>query len=153
MRRVSHPSGQRLIVAGNAVGFLFAVLAFALSLIVPAAARPYRVAVAIITSIKGSLRNPLMALGLVRGWRPGDRLAAVLYRPRGGHADPGHSTWHLYRKVVGAGSEPAAGARPSPRGVRWRRISRLTVCCLVTQRRHGGQNAGARGYAASALRL
>ncbi len=142
MRRVfTTPEGQRLIVVGNAVGFLFAVLAFALSLIsFPLLLdRNVGVAVAIITSIKAILRNPADdgAVGLVRGWRPGDRLAAVLYRPRGGHADPWPFDLAPLSQGRRAGSEPAAGVSPAPT----RRPLRggfpcLTVCCLVTQRRH-----------------
>jgi uncharacterized membrane protein len=113
MRRVfTTPEGQRLIVVGNLVGFLFAVLAFALSLVsFPLLLdRNVGVAVAIITSIKAILRNPVMMVAwglfvagaLLLGSLPFFIGLAVVMPILG------HSTWHLYRKVV----EPDLSPRP-----------------------------------------
>jgi len=106
VRRVlTTPEGQKLIIVGNAVGFLFAVLAFSLSVIsFPLLLdRNVGVAVAIITSIKAILRNPvamalwglLVAAALLLGSLPFFIGLAVVMPVLG------HSTWHLYRKLVG----------------------------------------------------
>ena len=117
------PEGQNLIVVGNAVGFLFAVLAFALSVVsFPLLLdRNVGIAVAIVTSLKAIYRNPFtMALwglfvagALVIGSLPFFIGLAIVMPILG------HSTWHLYRKVV----EPDSGSRPEyhprPRGKRY----------------------------------
>ena len=115
---------ENLIVVGNAVGFLFAVLAFSLSVVsFPLVLdRHVGVSVAIITSVRTILRNPLtmacwgilvaglLALGALPFFIGLAVVMPVL----------GHSTWHLYRKVI----EPdPGGARPEyhprPRGKRY----------------------------------
>lgn len=106
------PAGHNLIMVGNAVGFLFAVLAFSLSVVsFPLLLdRNVGMAVAIITSLKAILRNPLTmtlwgliaALGLAIGFLPFFVGLAVVIPVLG------HSTWHLYRKVV----EPDPRQRP-----------------------------------------
>jgi uncharacterized membrane protein len=124
MRRVfTTPEGQRLIVVGNLVGFLFAVLAFALSLVsFPLLLdRNVGVAVAIITSIKAILRNPVMMVAwglfvagaLLLGSLPFFIGLAVVMPILG------HSTWHLYRKVVEPDLSPRPDYQPRPRGVRY----------------------------------
>jgi uncharacterized membrane protein len=116
------PEGHNLMIVGNAVGFLFAVLAFALSVVsFPLLLdRDVGMAVAIITSIKAIYRNPVtMALwglfvagALLIGSLPIFFGLAVVMPVLG------HATWHLYRKVV----EPASAPRPEyhapPRGRR-----------------------------------
>jgi len=115
--------GHRLIVVGNAIGFLFAALAFCLSVVsFPLLLdRKVGMAVAIVTSVRVILRNPvvmamwgiLVAGLLVIGALPFFIGLAVVMPILG------HSTWHLYRKVV----EPDSGARPEyqprPKGVRY----------------------------------
>jgi uncharacterized membrane protein len=106
------PQGHNVIIVGNAVGFLFAVLAFALSVVsFPLLLdRHVGVSVAIITSARTILRNPgamilwgmFVAGLLVVGSLP-FFLGLVVVMPV-----LGHSTWHLYRKLV----EPEAGPRP-----------------------------------------
>jgi uncharacterized membrane protein len=124
VRRVfTTPEGQRLIVVGNLVGFLFAVLAFVLSLIsFPLLLdRNVGVAVAIITSIKAILRNPMMmalwgvfvAGALLIGSLPLFIGLAVVMPVLG------HSTWHLYRKVVEPDLSPRPEYQPRPRGVHY----------------------------------
>jgi uncharacterized membrane protein len=114
--------GHNVIIVGNAVGFLFAVLAFALSVVsFPLLLdRHVGVPVAIITSVRTILRNPgamilwgiFVAGLLVVGSLPFFLGLAVVMPVLG------HSTWHLYRKVV----EPEAGPRPEynpkPKGQR-----------------------------------
>ena len=98
------PAGWSLIIVGNGVGFLFAVLALTLSVVsFPLLLdRDVGVATAIQTSVRAVVQNPLpmaawgliIAAGLVIGTIPllvG--LAIVL-------PILGHATWHLYRKVV-----------------------------------------------------
>ena len=104
--------GHNLIVVGNAVGFLFALLAFALSAVsFPLLLdRNVGLAVAIATSVKAILRNPftmaawglIVAAALLLGSLP-LFFGLALVMPVLGHA-----TWHLYRRVV----EPDAGPRP-----------------------------------------
>jgi uncharacterized membrane protein len=106
------PQGHNLIIVGNAVGLLFAVLAFSLSVVsFPLLLdRHVGVAAAIVTSIRVILRNPvamvlwaafvagLLAIGSLPFFLGLAVVMPVL----------GHSTWHLYRKAV----EPEAGSRP-----------------------------------------
>lgn len=109
------PQGWRLILVGNAVGFLFA----ALVLIIGAVSFPLLLdrdvgaATALVTSLRVFLANPLtMALwGLI--------VAALLFLGSlpafVGLAVTmpvlGHATWHLYRKTV----EPDPSPRPEYR--------------------------------------
>jgi uncharacterized membrane protein len=98
------PEGHNLIVIGNAVGFLFAVLAFSLSVVsFPLLLdRNVGAAVAIATSVRAVLRNPgamalwglIVATGLIIGSLPFFLGLAVVMPVLG------HATWHLYRKVV-----------------------------------------------------
>jgi uncharacterized membrane protein len=117
------PPGQDLIIVGNAVGFLFAALAFTLSAVSFPLLLDRNVGVvgAIITSIRAIWRNPLamviwgifVAGLLVLGSLPFFLGLAIVVPVLG------HSTWHLYRKVI----EPDAGPRPTyqpkEKGRRW----------------------------------
>jgi uncharacterized membrane protein len=123
-RRVFTTSeGHNLIVIGNAVGLLFAVLAFSLSVVsFPLLLdRNVGVAVAIVTSAKAVLRNPLtmtlwgifVAGMLVLGSLP-FFFGLALVMPV-----LGHSTWHLYRKVVEPDPNPRPEFHPRPKGRRY----------------------------------
>jgi uncharacterized membrane protein len=115
-------AGWKLIVAGNIVGFLFAVVALAISVVsFPLLLdRDVGLAVAISTSVRAVLANPvtmglwglIVAVLLFIGSIP-LFLGLTIVLPVLGHA-----TWHLYRKVV----EPEPGAerqyRPLPAGRR-----------------------------------
>jgi uncharacterized membrane protein len=117
------PEGHKLIVVGNAVGALFAVLAFALSVVsFPLLLdRNVGVAVAMFTSVKAVLKNPVvMALwgvfvagALVIGSIPFFIGLAVVMPVLG------HSTWHLYRKVVEPDSSPRPEYHPRSKGRRY----------------------------------
>jgi uncharacterized membrane protein len=97
-------AGRMLIVSGVCVGFLFALLVLAISVVsFPLLLdRDARVETAIATSIRAVARNPvtmaawglIVAAGLVIGSIP-FLLGLVIVLPVLGHA-----TWHLYRRVV-----------------------------------------------------
>lgn len=117
------PEGHRLIVVGNVVGFLFAVLAFALSVVsFPLLLdRNVGVPVAIATSIRAIVKNPvtmalwglIVALGLAIGSLPLFFGLAVVMPVLG------HATWHLYRRVVEPDSSPRPEFHPQPRARRY----------------------------------
>jgi uncharacterized membrane protein len=96
--------GWILIIAGNGIGFLFAVLALTISVVsFPLLLdRDVGAMVAMRTSMRAVLRNPLMmaawglfvAVTLVIGSLPFFVGLAVVMPVLA------HSTWHLYRKVV-----------------------------------------------------
>ncbi len=124
VRRVlTTPEGQSLVVVGNAVGFLFALVAFSISVVsFPLLLdRHVGMSVAIITSIRTILRNPvtmaswgLLVAGLLAIGALPFLIGLAVVMPI-----LGHSTWHLYRKVI----EPDPGARPEyrprPKGKRY----------------------------------
>ncbi len=106
------PAGHNLIILGNSIGFLFAVLVFVLNVVsFPLLLdRNVGTTAAIITSVKTVTKNPftmalwglIIAVGLVLGSLPFFfGLAIVL-------PILGHATWHLYRAVI----EPDANPRP-----------------------------------------
>ena len=117
------PQGHNLIVVGNVVGFLFAVLAFALSVVsFPLLLdRNVGVPVAIATSVKAIVKNPvtmalwglIVALGLAIGSLPLFFGLAVVMPVLG------HATWHLYRRVVEPDSSPRPEYHPQPKGQRY----------------------------------
>ena len=110
------PAGWTLIVVGNAIGFVFAVIALTISVVsFPLLLdREVGAAVAIHTSVRAVLANPLtmatwgliVAVALVLGSVP-LFLGLAIVMPI-----PAHATWHLYRKVVEPGSPEAIRERP-----------------------------------------
>ena len=98
------PEGWTLIVVGNGVGFLFAVAVFMISVVsIPVLIdRNVGAGVAILTSVRVVLRNPvtmamwglIIATLLVIGSLPLFIGLAVVMPVLG------HASWHLYRKVV-----------------------------------------------------
>ena len=96
--------GWRLILIGNFVGFLFAVVAFCISVVsFPLLLdRKVSVATAVTTSLRAVWTNPIpmvlwgliVVVGLVVGSLPFFIGLAVVMPVLG------HATWHLYRKVV-----------------------------------------------------
>jgi uncharacterized membrane protein len=115
-------AGWNLIIVGNAVGFLFAVLAMTVSVVsFPLLLdRDVGAALALLTSIRAVVKNPLMMAlwGLI--------VAALLFIG----SLPlfigltivvpilGHATWHLYRKLVVADDSPRPTYRPDDKGER-----------------------------------
>ena len=115
--------GHNLILAGNGIGLLFAVLAATLSVFsFPLLLdRNVGFAVAVYTSVKAVLRNPVpmaawgvvVALLLLIGSLPFFFGLAVVIPILG------HSTWHLYRKAVEPDFRPRPEFRPRPKGKRY----------------------------------
>ncbi|MBO0766336.1 MAG: DUF2189 domain-containing protein [Hyphomicrobiaceae bacterium] len=117
------PQGRNLIVTGNAVGFLFALAAFALSAVsFPLLLdRNVGMAVAIVTSIRTILKNPftmalwglIVAFGLAVGCLPFLFGLAVVMPILG------HTSWHLYRKLVARDASPRPEYHPKPKAERY----------------------------------
>jgi uncharacterized membrane protein len=115
--------GHNLIIFGNLVGFLFAVLALSLSVVsFPLLLdRHVSVATAILTSVKVVLKNPvtmalwglIVACALVIGSLPFFVGLAVVMPVLG------HSTWHLYCKVIEPETGPRPEYRPRPKARRY----------------------------------
>jgi len=109
---LSTREGHNVIIVGNLVGGLFAVVAFVVSVVsFPLLLdRNVGVAVAVATSLKAVARNPvpmacwaaIIAAGLVIGSLPFLVGLAVVMPVLG------HASWHLYRRVI----EPPSGQRP-----------------------------------------
>jgi uncharacterized membrane protein len=112
------PAGWNLIVVGNGIGFLFAVLVltigvFSFPLLVD---RDVGAAVALSTSVRAVLKNPItmamwgliVAVLLLLGSIP-LFLGLTVVVPILGHA-----TWHLYRLTIDAESGPRPEARAKP---------------------------------------
>jgi uncharacterized membrane protein len=117
-------AGWTLIIVGNGVGFLFAAAVLTISIVsFPLLLdRDVGAVVAVLTSVRAVLRNPLtiaawgliVAALLVIGSLPLFVGLAVIMPVLG------HSTWHLYRKLV----EPDPRPRPElPRLPRRRRYA------------------------------
>jgi uncharacterized membrane protein len=111
-------AGHRMILVGNAVGFLFAVVAFAISVVAFPLLIDRRVsaAAAAATSIKAVARNPItmalwgliVAVALLLGSLPFFVGLAIVVPVLG------HATWHLYRKVVVPDLAPREAEPPRP---------------------------------------
>ncbi len=119
-RVLTTPAGWSLIVVGNAVGFLFAVLVLTISVVsFPLLLdRDVGAVEAVLTSVRVVAANPLtmavwgmiVAALLAIGSLPLLLGLAVVVPVLG------HSTWHLYRKVVAPDSKPRQQyLRPSRR--------------------------------------
>jgi uncharacterized membrane protein len=116
-------AGWRLIIIGNAIGFIFAVVAFTISAVsLPLLLdRDVGAAVALSTSIRAVVQNPLiMAVwGLIIG-----ALLFVGSLPAFLGLTVtlpilGHTTWHLYRRLVQAGDGPQPTQHPPPKEKRY----------------------------------
>jgi uncharacterized membrane protein len=116
-------TGHSMIVVGNGVGFLFALVAFSISVVAFPLLIDRNISAtgAAATSVKAVLPNPLtmalwgliVAAGLLIGSLPlFVGLAVVL-------PVLGHSTWHLYRKVVVPDLPPRETHPRPPRGRRY----------------------------------
>jgi uncharacterized membrane protein len=116
-------AGWNLIVIGNGMGFLFAVVALAISVVsFPLLLdRDVGASVALLTSVRVVAANPLtMALWglivaalLVIGSLPLFVGLAVILPVLG------HATWHLYRKAVAPDPNPRPEYQPQPKGPRY----------------------------------
>jgi uncharacterized membrane protein len=116
-------SGWTLILVGNAVGFLFALVAFTISVVsFPLLLdRDVGFAAAVTTSVRVVLANPIpmamwgliVAALLAAGSIPFLMGLAIAFPVLG------HATWHLYRKTVEPGATPRTGYREPPKGKRY----------------------------------
>lgn len=106
------PAGHSLILSGNLVGALFAVVAMSISVIAfPLLLdRQVSVAAAMLTSIRVILRNPMTMLlwGIVVATLLAAGFALLMLGLAVVLPVLGHATWHLYRLAV----EPDSGPRP-----------------------------------------
>ena len=117
------PAGHRMILIGNGVGLLFALVAFAISVVAfPLLIdRNIGATAAALTSVRAVLRNPLtmllwgliVAVALLIGSLP-FFLGLAIVLPVLGHA-----TWHLYRKVVVPDLPPREVHPAPPKGKRY----------------------------------
>ena len=115
--------GWTLIIAGNGIGFLFAVLVLTISVVsFPLLLdRDVGAMAAMHTSVRAVLHNPLMmavwglfvAVTLVIGSLPFFVGLAVVLPVLA------HSTWHLYRRVVEPDPRPRQDGKPRPKGRRY----------------------------------
>jgi uncharacterized membrane protein len=129
--------GWTLIVVGNGVGFLFAVLVLMMCVVsFPLLLdRDVGAAVAILTSVRVALRNPvtmamwgLIVAGLLLiGSLPLFIGLAVVMPVLG------HSTWHLYRKVVEPDASPRLVEEPVAPNRRHRRYAAQFPAALFTE--------------------
>jgi uncharacterized membrane protein len=117
------PAGWNLILIGNAVGFIFAVVVLMISVVsFPLLLdRDVGAAVAVLTSIRAVLANPmtmalwgLIVLALLSIGSLPLFLGLTVVLPVLGHA-----TWHVYRKVVEPDPNPRPEYRPQPKGPRY----------------------------------
>jgi uncharacterized membrane protein len=117
------PEGHQMILVGNAVGFAFAALVFALSAVSFPLLLDRNVGahVAIATSIAVILKNPIVmalwgfivAMGLLLGSLPlffGLAIAMPIL---------GHASWHLYRRAVEPDTSPRPEYQPKQRARRY----------------------------------
>jgi uncharacterized membrane protein len=129
--------GWTLIVVGNGVGFLFAALVLMMCVVsFPLLLdRDVGAAVAILTSVRVALRNPvtmamwgLIVAGLLLiGSLPLFIGLAVVMPVLG------HSTWHLYRKVVEPDASPRLVEEPVAPNRRHRRYAAQFPAALFTE--------------------
>jgi uncharacterized membrane protein len=108
-------AGHRLLALGVGIGFVYAVIAFAIGAISFPLLLDQDVgaAVAILTSVKAVLKNPLVmaAWALIIAAALAAGMATLFVGLAIATPILGHATWHLYRRVVA----PADGeARLSP---------------------------------------
>ena len=117
------PAGWTLIIVGNGVGFLFAAAVLTISIVsFPLLLdRDVGAVVAVLTSVRATLKNPLIiaAWGLIVatllliGSLPLFVGLAVVMPVLG------HSTWHLYRKLVEPDPRPRSDQPRPPRRRRY----------------------------------
>jgi uncharacterized membrane protein len=116
-------AGHRMILIGNGIGFLFALVAFAISVVAfPLLIdRNISATAAAATSVRAVLRNPLtmalwgliVAAALLLGSLPLFVGLAIVIPVLG------HATWHLYRKVIVPELPPREAHPKPPKGRRY----------------------------------
>jgi uncharacterized membrane protein len=122
-RVLTTPAGWTLIIVGNGVGFLFAATVLTISIVsFPLLLdRDVGAVVAVLTSVRATLKNPMIiavwglivaALLLIGSLPLFVGLAVVM-------PVLGHSTWHLYRKLVEPDLRPRTELPRPPRRRRY----------------------------------
>ncbi|ACB94836.1 DUF2189 domain-containing protein [Beijerinckia indica] len=114
----STPEGRSLLIQGNAIGFVFAVIAFSISVVsFPLLLdRDVGAAVAVQTSVKAVAKNPIVmaAWAVIVGLLLALGTAILFFGLAIVMPVLAHATWHLYRHVV----EPAAPQETNPHHTR-----------------------------------
>ena len=122
-RVLTTPAGWRLIVIGNGVGLLFAVLVLTVSVVsFPLLLdRDVGVAEAVLTSVRAVAANPVpMALwGLIVAAILAIGMVPLFFGLAVVMPILGHATWHLYRKVVEPDPTAQHEFRRPPKGRRY----------------------------------
>jgi uncharacterized membrane protein len=117
------PPGWKLILTGNGIGLLFAVVVFSISFVsFPLLLdRDIGAVGVLLTSIRAIQANPmtmalwgLIVVGLLVAGSVPAFLGLTVALPV-----LGHSTWHLYRKIVVPASNPRSVYRPRAKGLRY----------------------------------
>ena len=105
------PAGHRLLALGAGVGFIYAVIAFSIGAIsFPLLLdRDVGAAVAILTSVKAVLKNPLVmaAWALIIAVALFAGMATLFVGLAIATPILGHATWHLYRRLIAPTGEAA----------------------------------------------
>jgi uncharacterized membrane protein len=117
------PKGHYLIVVGNLVGLVFAILVLEIGVVsFPLLLdRNVGAPVAMATSVRAVASNPVVmaAWGLIVAAALAVGFLAALVGLAIVVPILGHATWHLYRKVVAPDPNPRPEYRPRPRAIRY----------------------------------
>jgi uncharacterized membrane protein len=139
-RILTTPEGFRVIVLGNAVGFVFALVVLTISVVsFPLLLdRDVGAIEAVLTSYRAVRKNPIVmaiwglivAASLVLGSLPFLLGLAVIMPVLG------HSTWHLYRKVVEGDPRPRPEPPGPPQSDRRRYAAQFPASLIAGEKRH-----------------
>ena len=139
-RILTTPEGFRVIVLGNAVGFVFALLVLTISVVsFPLLLdRDVGAIEALLTSYRAVRKNPIVmaawglivAASLVIGSLP-FLLGLAIVMPV-----LGHTTWHLYRKVVEGHPRPRPEPPGPPQSDRRRYAAQFPASLIAGEKRH-----------------
>jgi uncharacterized membrane protein len=139
-RILTTPEGFRVIVLGNVVGFVFALVVLTISVVsFPLLLdRDVGAIEAVLTSYRAVRKNPIVmaawglivAVSLVVGSLP-FLLGLTVVMPV-----LGHTTWHLYRKVVEGGPRPRPEPPEPPQSDRRRYAAQFPASLIAGEKRH-----------------
>jgi uncharacterized membrane protein len=139
-RILNTPEGFRVIVLGNAIGFVFALVVLTISVVsFPLLLdRDVGAIEAVLTSYRAVRKNPMVmaawglivAASLVVGSLP-FLLGLTVVMPVLGHA-----TWHLYRKVIEGDARPRPEPPGPPQSDRRRYAAQFPASLIAGEKRH-----------------
>jgi uncharacterized membrane protein len=139
-RILTTPEGFRVIVLGNVVGFVFALVVLTISVVsFPLLLdRDVGAIEAVLTSYRAVRKNPIVmaawglivAVSLVVGSLP-FLLGLTVVMPV-----LGHTTWHLYRKVVEGDPRPRPEPPGPPQSERRRYAAQFPASLIAGEKRH-----------------